>query len=162
VFSADAKLGGGGAWATSEAVGGTRARVERMDLRSGTVTVWYTAPAGNSVFILGFDAHGHPVLALTGADRSATRSLMLLTNVNQTASIVDSVTGASRFATAFGDSEGVWLGASGALWLYRSGSLFKVADIPVGAIGAGTPMPIDNATGTSGQLPPPRVVGPCV
>jgi hypothetical protein len=162
VFSTDTKVGGGGAWATAEAVGGNGARVERMDLRTGTVSAWYTAPAGNSVFILGFDARGHPVLALTGSDRSATRALMLLTGVNQTVSIADNVTGASRFATAFGDSEGVWLGASGSLWLYRSGSLFKVADIPVGAIGAQTPMPIDNATGTSGQLPPPRVVGPCV
>jgi hypothetical protein len=162
VFSTDTKVGGGGAWATADAVGGNGARVERMDLRTGTVSVWYTAPAGNSVFILGFDAHGHPVLALTGNDRSATRALTVLTGVNQTVSIADNVTGASRFATAFGDSEGVWLGASGSLWLFRSGSLFKVADIPVGAIGAESPMPIDNATGTSGQLPPPRVVGPCV
>jgi hypothetical protein len=162
IFSADTKLGGGGAWATAEAVGGTPARVERMDLRTGTVSVWYTAPAGNSVFVLGFDAKGRPVLAITGTDRSATRSLTLLTAANRTVSISDNVTGASRFATAFGDSEGIWLGASGSLWLYRSGSLFKVADIPVGAIGAETPMPIDNATGASGQLPPPRVVGPCV
>jgi hypothetical protein len=161
VFSADTKLGGGGAWDITQAIGGTRARVERMDLRSGTVSVWYTAPAGTSVFILGLDNRGHPVLALTGSDRSATKALMLLTGANQTVSIAENVTGAPRFATAFGDSQGIWVGAAGSLWLYRGGSLFKVADIPVGSIGAEMPMPIDNATGAAAPLPPPRVVGPC-
>ncbi|MBJ7611911.1 hypothetical protein [Candidatus Nephthysia bennettiae] len=161
LFTGDAKLGGGAAWDTTQAVGASRARVERMDLQTGTVSVWYTAPAGVSVFILGFDRDGHPVLALTGSNRSSSKGLMLLTGVNQTLQIGGEGAGAPRFASAFGDAQGIWVGASGSLWLYRSGALFKVADLPVAATGGQTPMAIDNAPGGSGELPPTRIGGPC-
>jgi hypothetical protein len=161
LFTGDAKLGGGAAWDTTQAVGASRARVERMDLQSGSVSVWYTAPAGVSVFILGFDRDGHPVLALTGSNRSSNKGLMLLTGANQTGQIGGEGAGTPRFASAFGDAQGIWVGASGSLWLYRSGSFFKVADLPVAATGGQTPMAIDNAAGGSGELPPTRIGGPC-
>jgi hypothetical protein len=161
LFSTDTRVGGGGAWDTSQPSGGSRGQVERMDLRNGNVSAWYTAPPDTSVFILGFDVRGRPVLALTGTDRSATKALLLLTGQNQTVEMLGQVTGVPRFATAFGDSHGVWIGSAGAIWLYRSNSLFKVADVPVGSVGAQTPIPIDNATTAGNQLPPPRVVGPC-
>ena len=160
LFTGDARLGGGGAWDTTQAVGASRARVERMDLQSGAVTVWYTAPAGISVFILGFDHDGHPVLSLTGGNRSSNKGLMLLTGANQTLQMGGDVSSAPRFASAFGDAQGVWIGASGSLWLYRAGSLFKVADVPIAAMGGQTPMAIQNASGGSGELPPARVGGP--
>jgi hypothetical protein len=161
LFTGDAKVGGGGAWDTTQAVGASRARVERMDLQSGAVTVWYTAPAGISVFILGFDRDGHPVLSLTSGNRSSNKGLMLLTGANQTAQMGGDLSSAPRFASAFGDVQGVWIGASGSLWLYRAGSLFKVADVPIAAMGGQTPMAIQNASGGSGELPPTRVGGPC-
>ncbi|MDQ6746993.1 MAG: hypothetical protein M3010_02640 [Candidatus Dormibacteraeota bacterium] len=161
LFTGDAKLGGAAAWDTTQAVGASRARVERMDLQSGSVGVWYTAPAGVSVFILGFDRDGHPVLALTESNRSSNKGLMLLTGANQTVPIGGGGAGTPRFASAFGDAQGIWVGASGSLWLYRSGSFFKVADLPIAATGGQTPMAIDNATGGSGELPPTRIGGPC-
>jgi hypothetical protein len=160
-FTGDAKLGGGAAWDTTQAVGASQARVERMDLQSGTVSVWYTAPASVSVFILGLDRDGHPVLALTGSNRSSSKGLMLLTGVNQTLQIRGEGAGTPRFASAFGDAQGIWVGAPGSLWLYRSGAFFKVADLPVAATGGQTPMAIDNAPGGSGELPPTRIGGPC-
>jgi hypothetical protein len=161
LFTGDAKLGGGAAWDTTQAVGSSRARVERMDLQSGSVSVWYTAPAGISVFILGFDRDGHPVLALTESNRSSNKGLMLLTGPNQTARIGGEGAGMPRFASALGDTQGIWLGASGSLWLYRSGSFFKVADLPIAATGGQTPMAIQNAAGGAGELPPTRIGGPC-
>jgi hypothetical protein len=161
LFTGDAKLGGGAAWDTTQAVGASRARVERMDLQSGSVGVWYTASAGVSVFILGFDRDGHPVLALTESNRSSNKGLMLLTGANQTVPIGGGGAGTPRFASAFGDAQGIWVGASGSLWLYRSGSFFKVADLPIAATGGQTPMAIQNATGGAGELPPTRIGGPC-
>jgi hypothetical protein len=161
LFTGDAKLGGGAAWDTTQAVGSSRARVERMDLQSGSVSVWYTALAGISVFILGFDRDGHPVLALTGSNRSSNKGLVLLTAANQTVPIGGEGAGTPRFASAFGDTRGIWVGASGSLWLHRSGSFFKVADLPVAATGGQTPMAIQNAAGGSGELPPTRIGGPC-
>ncbi|MDQ6742676.1 MAG: hypothetical protein M3Z97_07180 [Candidatus Dormibacteraeota bacterium] len=161
LFTGDTKLGGGAAWDTTQAVGGSRARVERMDLLGGAVSVWYTAPAGISVFILGFDRDGHPVLSLTGGNRSSNKGIMLLTGANQTQQMGGDLSNAPRFASAFGDAQGVWIGASGSLWLYRGGSLFKVANVPVVATGGQSPMAIDNAAGGSGELPPTRIGGPC-
>lgn len=162
LFTGDAKLGGGAAWDTTQAVDATPARVERMDVRGGSVSVWYTAPPGLSVFILGFDRDGHPVLVLTGSNRSSNKGLMLLTGANQTVQIGGNLDGTPRFASALGDARGVWIGASGSLWLYRSGSFFKIADLPVAATGGQTPMAIDNAAGGSGELPPTRIAGPCI
>jgi hypothetical protein len=161
LFTGDANLGGGAAWDTTQAVGGSRARVERMDLQSGSVSVWYTAPAGISVFILGFDRDGHPILSLTSGNRSSNKGLMLLTGANQTVDMGGDVSSAPRFASAYGDVQGVWIGASGSLWLYRAGSLFKVANVPVATVGGQAPMAIDNAAGGSGELPPTRIGGPC-
>jgi hypothetical protein len=161
LFTGDTKLGGGAAWDTTQAVGASRARVERMDLQSGAVSVWYTAPAGISVFILGFDRDGHPVLSLTGGNRSSNNGLMLLIGANLTQQMGGDLSAAPRFASAFGDAQGVWIGASGSLWLYRGGSLVKVANVPVVATGGQSPMAIENAAGGSGELPPTRIGGPC-
>jgi hypothetical protein len=133
-----------------------------MDLRNGNVDVWYAAPRNIAVNILGFDDRGHPLLELYGGDPAATVGLVLLTSPDQVVQLMSFAGGSARFATASADGQhGVWIGGSGSLWLYRSGSLFKVADIPFEAIGVGTPMPIDNAPGRTGNRPPPTVAGPC-
>jgi hypothetical protein len=61
---------------------------------------------------------------------------------------------------ALADSHGIWLGSPGSLWLYASGSLFKVADLPVGAVGGQSPARIESASAAD-SLPPPVVAGPC-
>jgi hypothetical protein len=159
-FSPETKLGGGAAWDITHNPATNQDRVVRMDLRDGSLGVWYTAPANTPVFILGFDGQGDPVLALYTSDRSSTKVLALLTGPNQAAELPDSF-GTTRFASAFADAHGIWFGSSGSLWLYSSGSLFKVADLPVGSLAAETPMHIDNALAGTGNLPSPVVVGPC-
>jgi hypothetical protein len=161
LFTGDAKLGGGAAWDTTQAVGGSRARVERMDLPTGAISVWYMAAAGLSVFILGFDRGGHPVLDLTGSNRSSSKGLLLLTGANQALEMSPETASGPHFASAYGDAQGVWVAASGSLWLYRSGSLFKVADLPLASVSAESPMAINNASGGSVELPAPRISGPC-
>ena len=132
----------------------------RLDLQSGVASTWFYRP-GAFVGPVGFDRDGHPVLSLTGGNRSSNKGLMLLTGANQTLQMGGDLSSAPRFASAFGDAQGVWIGASGSLWLYRAGSLFKVADVPIAAMGGQTPMAIQNASGGSGELPPARVGGPC-
>jgi hypothetical protein len=158
-FTPETRIGGGAAWDVTHDAASNQDRVLRMDLASGSVSGWYAGPANTPIFILGFDADGHPVLGLYNSDTSWTRSLRLLTGLNQAPSMSDSL-GTTHFASAFADSHGIWLGSSGSLWLYESGSLFKVADLPVGAVGAQSPMRIENANAAS-NLPPPVLAGPC-
>jgi hypothetical protein len=158
-FTRETRIGGGAAWDVAHDPASNQDRVLRMDLGGGSVSPWYAGPANTPIFILGFDPDGHPVLGLYNSDTSWTRSLQLLTGPNLATSISNSL-GTTHFASAFADSHGIWLGSPGSLWLYASGSLFKVADLPVGAVGAQSPMRIENAT-TPGNLPPPVVAGPC-
>jgi hypothetical protein len=160
-LSSNTKLSGNAAWGTAQAGDGGPYRVHRMDLRDGSVGVWYTAPANMPAYVLGFDGQDHPILALYGSDQAETKALLVLTGPNQTAEIAPPTGGPMRFATAYHDQHGIWLGSSGALWMYQAGSLFKVADIPVSLTGAATPMPIANAQQSPGNLPPVIVDGDC-
>ena len=158
-FTREARIGGRAAWDIAHDPVSNQDRVLRMDLGTGGVSPWYVGPANTPIFILGLDREGHPVLGLYNSDTSWTRSLKLLTGPNQATSISDSL-GTTHFASALADSHGIWLGSPGSLWLYASGSLFKVADLPVGAVGAQSPMRIESAS-TADSLPPPVVAGPC-
>jgi len=115
LFSSETKLGAGAAWDITRGGNSDSDRVERMDLRTGGAGIWYAAPPGHAVFILGFDDNGHPVLALYPRDASSTKALLLLTGPNQTTKIWDDSAGTARFATAFGDAHGIWIGSSGSL-----------------------------------------------
>jgi len=159
-FSSETRLSGGAAWDAGQAAGGPH-RVQRTDLRDGSVRDWYTAPANTSVFILAFDGQSHPLLALFGENESSTRALMILTGPNQTSQIATPSGPAMRFSTAYLDPHGIWLGSPGSLWMYRSGSLIKVADIPLELVGASAPMPIANARQSAVSLPPVAVNGDC-
>jgi hypothetical protein len=161
VFSSEARLARNAAWDTTRSAASGRVQVEQMDLGTTSVSVWYTAPAETAVFIVGFDDAGYPVLALYGSDTSSTKALLLLTGPNQPVVIWNASDVSARFATAFGDPHGIWIGSAGSLWLYRSGSLLKVTDVPVETVGAQAPMPISNAPGGTGNLSPPTVVGRC-
>jgi len=160
-FSSDTRLSGGAAWDAGQTDGGPY-RVQRTDLRDGSVRDWYTAPANTSVFILAFDGQGQPLLALFGEKESSTRALMILTGPNQTSQIGIPPGPPVRFATGYLDPHGIWLGSPGSLWMYKSGSLIKVADVPLGLVGAPTPMPIANARPSTASLPPVAVNGNCV
>jgi hypothetical protein len=159
-FSSDTKLSGDKAWDVLQGADDNLDRVARMDLQTGSVSVWYTAPFGAKVFILGFDDHGQPILALSSSNTSSSRALMLLIGSGQTVPIAGEQAGSGGFANAFADTHGVWVGSSGAVWLYRGGSFHKVVAVPDTQVRTETPVPISGAAGT-GSLPPAAVVGPC-
>jgi len=156
VFSADTKLSGDTAWDTLRNSDDKLDRVQRMDVQTGSVSIWYTAPSGARVSILGFDGQEHPVLQLTSASSTTPQALMLLTGDDQTQSIAGAQGQAEGFTNAFADTHGVWIGSSGVLWLYRNGSLFKVTDVPIGQI-----LTDSSARNAAGSLQAPAVVGPC-
>lgn len=167
-----ARFGAGGAWvvAASQPQGsGGAARgpdaVRRMDLRDGTVSTWFTAPAGKIVAIIGMDAQGHPVLALGNQARPVTGPnptpdpasiyppppvLLLLTGPDQTVTLADGSNQALRPSMAFGDGHGIWFAAPGTLWLYRRGDLIEVASVPSRLFPQTTP-----SAGKGGASSPP-------
>ncbi len=74
LFSSETKLSGGAAWDITRWGSSNSDHVERMDLQTGTASIWYTAPPEHVVYILGFDDSGHPVLALYPRDASSTKA----------------------------------------------------------------------------------------
>jgi hypothetical protein len=134
---------GGAAWtiaASREPAAGSSVVVNdelvRMDLRSGSLTTWFQAPAGLDIGLLAFDRAGRPLVGLAPASIEVenviyplpVRSLALVTG-----------RGASRPVAmpdpdlepdgGFADEHGIWLTGPGSLWLYRNGRLTKVAGV---------------------------------
>ena len=142
--------------------------IDRMDLRDGSVSTWYTAPDGKSVSIAGADAQGHPVLFLNvmGKPQAADAAgsgivttpylppppeVLLLTGPNQTRTIASGSDSAFRPNLTLSDAHGTWFSSPGSLWLYRNGSLNKVADVPAELFPTPTPPP--GVTGKGSVVP---------
>ena len=168
------------------------AEVVRMDLKDGSLSTWFTAPDGTNVGIAGTDQQGHPILIITtppnvvkltpassGAPVTMPPELiypppprvLLLTSANQTVEISSGSDATFRPSSAFGDGHGIWFTSPGSLWLYRHGSLTKVADVPASLFPLPTPppnLPTPPANFTKPSPPPGypigvplNVLGPC-
>lgn len=133
-------LAGGAVWTTyTDQPGGQSNRVARMDLATGSIATWYTAPAGRRVGIAGLDARGLPVLNVFPPDLPFTgtpppappESLLLLTGPDRTVEIAGEGAGQQWYG-AFGDDHGTWIMSEDSLWLYAAGRLEKVATLPPG------------------------------
>ncbi len=142
----------------------------RMDLRDGSVGTWYTAPDGATVNLIGVDGQGHPIVALNKFMTFTTPpppgyqppppSLMLVTGRDTAVEIA--APGASiplAFSTT-ADAHGVWFTAPGQLWLYRSGALKKVADVPAGLFPVPTPPPGVGIASKPGLASAPSIAMP--
>ena len=140
-------------------------RIDRMDLRDGSVTTWYAPPDGMGVSLAGADTQGHPVLFLNVGGKGQAvpapspgstptpfaqppTQVLLLTGPNQTRTIADGSDAAFRPTVTASDSHGIWFSSPGSLWLYRNGSLNKVADVPSDLFP--TPTPPAGVAGKSG------------
>ncbi|HKF18613.1 MAG TPA: hypothetical protein VKF14_15660 [Candidatus Dormibacteraeota bacterium] len=152
--------------------------VIRMDLKDGSVSTWFTAAEGTSLNIAGLDSQGHPILTVMPTPKimpppaspggQVTPSadmiypspprVLLLTGPNQTVEIADGSNSAFRPSIAMGDSHGIWFNSPGSLWIYRQGSLAKVAEIPAGLFPLPTPPP--NAPTPNIAKPPPNFPSP--
>ena len=160
------------------AVGGgivlTPSQVLRMDLKDGSLSAWFTAPDGTNLSIAGMDQQGHPILLISTNPKAALMTppssgpavkvppemmypppprVLLLTGANQTVEISNGSDSAFRPTSAFGDSHGIWFASPGTLWLYRHGSLARVADIPASLFPLPTPLP-------NAPTPPPNYTKP--
>lgn len=129
-----------------------------IDLRTGAMSTWFTAPDGTYLGILGMDAQGHPVLSLRAAPKllkpaaspvvtapapliSAATSpprVVIVTGPDQATPIAGGTDAVFQPVLAYGDSHGVWLSAPGSLWLFAKGQLVKVADVPASLFPAPT------------------------
>jgi hypothetical protein len=171
LFQPGTHIAGGAAWTVSYAnpkvqgAGGSftapAAKVVRMDLKDGSLTTWFTAPDSTSVGVVATDLQGHPVLVVnaipkvapqpTSAGATVTASqaqvdlrpprVLLLTGPNQTVEIANGSDPSFRPSSAVGDSHGIWFSSPGSLWLYRQGSLTRVADVPGSLFPLPTPPP---------------------
>jgi hypothetical protein len=173
------RIAGGAAWTVSFGVpqivgsGGpgvptAPSSVVRMDLKDGSVSTWFTSPDGTGVTIVAIDQQGRPVVTVTAlpvkpaqppAGAAAVQStpffpppprVLLLTGPNETTEIAGGSDPAFRPYTAMADSHGVWFATPGSLWIYRQGTLVKVADVPAGLF----PLP---PTPSNMPTPPPNV-----
>jgi hypothetical protein len=140
----DPAVGGGAAWglhlnAADPSPGpagseGPLNEVLRFDLRTGASTLWFYRP-GARVWILGFDAAGHPLVRVyTEANVAEPVELWLVQSQSQA---VQLFAGGGPTPTQLGavDNHGVWFDSfrwsPNTVWLYAGGSLQKVATIDV-------------------------------
>lgn len=141
--------------------------VIRMDLKDGSVSSWFTAPDATSVSIAAIDQQGRPVVIVNAIPKVVPQPVapsavpytpffppprvLLLTGPNQFVEIASGSDPAFRPITASGDSHGVWFTSPGSLWIYRQGTLVKVADVPADLF----PLPPPPSNVAS---PPPNVM----
>ena len=145
----------------------------RMDLRDGSITPWYRAADPAAISVLGFTGQGEPLVALYPPIVIATPppagyqtpgpKLMLITGRNQATEISSGAADAPKLGggASVADAHGVWLSAPGQIWLYRAGSVRKVADIPASLFPPPTPPPGVGIGIASKPMvaPPPSGVG---
>lgn len=154
------KVGGGAAWTVDVGrpvgeippgggrVAVTPARLVRMDLRDGSLSAWYTAPAGTGLGLSGLDALGHPVLAAVDIGDPRARPfapppprLLLVNGPDQIVTIADGSEQSLHPTSVAGDAHGIWIAAPGSLWLYRAGRLTRLAGVPASLFPAPSPRP---------------------
>jgi hypothetical protein len=140
----DPAVGGGAAWgvhlnAADPSPGpgggeGPRNEVLRFDLRTGASTPWFYRP-GALVWILGFDAAGHPFIRVY-TDSTVTEPIEIWLGQSPSEAIkIFAGVGATPSQLGAVDSYGVWFDSFRAspntVWLYAGGSLQKVATVDV-------------------------------
>ncbi|TMD04542.1 MAG: hypothetical protein E6J01_12820 [Chloroflexi bacterium] len=120
-------VGGGAGWSADLVPGDTAPgkfpadRLLRLDLRTGTVTPWFTRP-GLQVQVFGFDSAGHPMVV---AGSPAKTEVWLVTAANA-GTLVDSgpgwgdANGLSLHWPLVTDPRGVWMASNRGIYLYRT------------------------------------------
>ena len=111
--------------------------VLRFDWRTGAATPWFYRP-GARVWILGFDAAGHPfVRAYIEGNVTEPVELWLASSPGQAIRLfAGSLPAPSQLGAV--DGHGVWFdgfrGSPGTVWLYASGSLQRIATVDVAGV----------------------------
>lgn len=167
MFGGFGYIGGGAAWTVTTSkvpqppaegsqpikpmVGGPDT-ILRMDLGTGALSSWYTAPDGKLVGLAGLDNQGRPIITENDFSfKVATTppspgfmppppSYFILTGKGQASPLA---TPDKTFAlgSPSSDSHGTWFTTPGQIWLLSSGKFTKVADVPDQLFPAPTPPP---------------------
>src|SRR5579859_4416367 len=124
-------IGSGAAWGiagTSDS--GNPDHLIRHDLSSGSVATWFSKSGLDDMWLMGFDSHG-PIVGTRSGDES---DVWLITATNR-ARMLLSTNLLDVASTALGDTNGIWLGGAGGLYLWSGGQstlIVKAAAFPVG------------------------------
>ena len=142
----------GAAWGTDFSTGGfitAGNELVRLDLQTGALTVWLTAPAGTGVMLLGFDAGGNPLVSAEATGFSADGSpaptpptqLLVLSSPAHEAVLWQTTDPnvPAPYGPVFDDAHGAWIGVNGTVWLDANGSIDTVAVKANGGITLGGP-----------------------
>ena len=142
-------IGGGAAWGidfnTADphpgpgGLEGPRNLVLRFDLKTGASTTWFYEP-GASVYVIGFDPAGHPIVSSVLVDSSGSSTMEIWLVTSSTSARVlyrgGGVVWPARVSAV--DSHGVWFDSSyassseSAVWLYAGTTLQIVATVGAG------------------------------
>ena len=129
-------------------------RILRMDLRSGSVSTWYTVSGTDLVTLMGLDDEGRPILSLFPSKPSIGSGspantfelpparLLLLIGPNRVVQLASGNTDFHPGSLPLSDSHGIWFGSWDSVWLYTaSGGFRQVATIPAGLFPSPSPPP---------------------
>lgn len=121
-------LDGDAAWGTRYSnVGGMASGNElfRVDVKTGEVARWLAVPTDHSLYVLGFDPAGNPLVSSTLASfttgQSMQTSVVVVTGPDQSTQLFSSdAQGPGELGVA--DTHGIWIGGGGSIWLYQPAS----------------------------------------
>jgi hypothetical protein len=104
---------GGAAWGFSGEVAGAGAimdHVDRLDLATGQVTTWYSAPAGVSVSVVGFEWSGDPILYWYRPNEPTTMNFSELLSPGEVRPLMSMSSANDPYTVEFwSDRHGLWL-----------------------------------------------------
>lgn len=123
-------LNGGGAWGTQFSGGDAQwsgNQLVRLDLATGVVTLWAQVATDHSLAILGFYGDGLVLLSSSlsvyDSGQSSDTSLYVVTGAGHQTPVFET-DGLGPSQNGITDSHGVWMGGSGAVWLYQKDNGF--------------------------------------
>jgi len=141
----------GSAWGTefTQGTGGITSGNElvALDLHTGAVTTWLTAPVGTAVDLMGFDTAGDPLLRTYASGYSSTGSpppqpptqVVVVASPQKGTVIFQLADQRSQlpFGPVFANAQGAWMGGQGSVWVDSANKMTKTDVDTLTVVGAG-------------------------
>lgn len=111
-------VGGGAAYGTdlSQVPFGTLDSLRRLDLKTGTSTLWFESDDASVPQVIGFDLTGAPVISTTGGREPST--IWLAPRLGAASPLGSWYYYGGNQVSAIADSHGLWLGSPQGVYLY--------------------------------------------
>jgi hypothetical protein len=120
----------GDAWGSLNVggMGSPTLTVDRLDLKTGQSAQWLRVADPDSVWVMGLDLAGRPIVQIGPIDGSYPNRYAVLASPGVTEPLFSST---SIGYSVVSDQQGLWFGSADGMYLYRSGSLhFAFANTP--------------------------------